>query len=114
MGADFPINENTNIRGLVARFPRLQAVFASYGLPCAGCHAASYETIAQGAGSHGIAVDGLLADLRQAVRNYDPSPAFVEKGQPSIRRIIAIASGKGGVGKSSVTGLLAVTLARRG
>lgn len=31
-----------------------------------------------------------------------------------IQRVIAIGSGKGGVGKSSVTGLLAVTLARQG
>ncbi|MDI6710688.1 MAG: Mrp/NBP35 family ATP-binding protein [Bacillota bacterium] len=31
-----------------------------------------------------------------------------------IKRVIAIGSGKGGVGKSSVTGLLAVTLARQG
>lgn len=31
-----------------------------------------------------------------------------------IKRVVAVSSGKGGVGKSSVTALLAVTLARRG
>ena len=32
----------------------------------------------------------------------------------SIKRVIAVVSGKGGVGKSSVTAMLAVLMARRG
>ena len=32
----------------------------------------------------------------------------------SIRKVVAVSSGKGGVGKSSVTAMLAVLMARRG
>ncbi|MBO8127764.1 MAG: Mrp/NBP35 family ATP-binding protein [Peptococcaceae bacterium] len=42
-------------------------------------------------------------------------PTVLEPNDSSeIEHVIAIASGKGGVGKSSVTGMLAVTLARQG
>jgi Mrp family chromosome partitioning ATPase len=37
-----------------------------------------------------------------------------KKGNPAIKRVIGVMSGKGGVGKSLVTGLLAVSLQRQG
>ena len=42
--------------------------------------------------------------------------SFLEKANPksSIRKIIGIVSGKGGVGKSLVTSLMAVAMQRRG
>ena len=44
----------------------------------------------------------------------DPRVSLISERLRSIRRIIAISSGKGGVGKSLVASVLALTLARRG
>lgn len=45
----------------------------------------------------------------------EPAPRFAALNQlSSVGKVIAVASGKGGVGKSLVTSLLAVTLRRRG
>lgn len=44
----------------------------------------------------------------------DPRVAVIEKRLKGISNIIAVSSGKGGVGKSLIASLLAVTLARKG
>ena len=44
----------------------------------------------------------------------DPRVPLISERLRSIRRIIAVSSGKGGVGKSLVASILALTLARRG
>ena len=49
--------------------------------------------------------------LQDALRAARPSNPF---GEGSLTRVLAVASGKGGVGKSSVTANLAVALAARG
>ncbi|MHB1005211.1 MAG: Mrp/NBP35 family ATP-binding protein [Chloroflexota bacterium] len=43
-----------------------------------------------------------------------PPAAPTERPQNRVRHVVAVMSGKGGVGKSLVTGLLAVSLARKG
>ena len=53
----------------------------------------------------------------QITNNFESSPVTdkLPQGQFSnVRHVIAIMSGKGGVGKSSVTALLATTFARQG
>lgn len=44
----------------------------------------------------------------------DPRPYVIEKRMEEVRRVIAVAAGKGGVGKSSVASLLSLELSRRG
>ncbi len=51
-----------------------------------------------------------VMDRARRIARDDPSPTDI----PTSARVVAIASGKGGVGKSSVTVNLAVALARRG
>ena len=114
------------IREVVERFPGSERVFAAHGLPCAGCHVSTRETIRGGAAVHRLDLDALLADLHRYVADGTVPPARPKPGpsgktppmqrqaKPGIEHVVAIMSGKGGVGKSVVTGLLAVALRRRG
>jgi ATP-binding protein involved in chromosome partitioning len=59
--------------------------------------------------------DAQRAELRRTVRGTDAPDPVIPFAQPgSLTRVYAVASGKGGVGKSSVTVNLAAALARRG
>src|SRR5215210_6868616 len=59
--------------------------------------------------------DEQRAELRRAVRGTDAPEPVIPFAQPgSLTRVYAVASGKGGVGKSSVTVNLAAALAKRG
>src|SRR5215204_2389311 len=59
--------------------------------------------------------DEQRAELRRTVRGSDTAEPVIPFAQPgSLTRVYAVASGKGGVGKSSVTVNLAAALARRG
>src|SRR5579859_3791685 len=120
------------IHDVVSKYPQTTRVFQGHGLPCAACHVGAAESVAQGARTHSLDVNGLLADLNRVANGQEaegikPSvKAPVGRGiqlnivgSPSaqggkIRHIIAIMSGKGGVGKSLVTGLIAVALQRQG
>jgi hybrid cluster-associated redox disulfide protein len=119
------------IHDVVAKFPNTVKVFHGHGLPCTACSVGSRESIAGGARTHRFTPekrDQLLSDLNAVIHGETPSvapkKAPVGKGIPlnilsadpnrKIKQVITIMSGKGGVGKSLVTGLLAVSLRRQG
>lgn len=118
------LTQDTIIRHAVEAHPGIDQVFKAHGLPCTGCHVSTYETIAGGARTHSLDLGSLMTDLnafvatgavpapkRIAVHNTSANAPARREG---IKHVVAIMSGKGGVGKSLVTGLLAVTLRRSG
>lgn len=69
------------------------------------------------AGSEGQTAESEEAEEGQRPITYSdkqPVTGITQLVKPGIRNVIAIASGKGGVGKSFVTGMLASELARQG
>jgi len=119
------------IHDVVTKHPETVKVFHGHGLPCTACAVGARESIAGGARTHRFTPEKqalLVQDLNAAVHgepiSVAPKKAPVGRGIPlgmapagkdgSIKQVIAIMSGKGGVGKSLVTGLLAVSLRRQG
>src|SRR5436309_13285342 len=119
------------IHDVVTRHPATVKVFHGHGLPCTACAVGSRESIAGGARTHRFTPEKqaiLLKDLNAVINgepiSVAPKKAPVGRGVPltmapagkdgSIKQVIAVMSGKGGVGKSLVTGLLAVSLRRQG
>jgi hybrid cluster-associated redox disulfide protein len=119
------------IHDVVSKFPATVKVFHGHGLPCTACAVGSRESIAGGARTHRFPpekLDVLVNDLNAVINGQPtsvaPKKAPVGRGVPlnmlsgdpdrKIKQVIAVMSGKGGVGKSLVTGLLAVSLRRQG
>lgn len=119
------------IHDVVTRYPVTVKVFHGHGLPCTACAVGSRESIAGGARTHRFPpekLELLVKDLNASVNgepvSVAPKKAPVGRGVPltmstsdpnrKIKQVIAVMSGKGGVGKSLVTGLLAVSLRRQG
>jgi len=119
------IAPGTNIRELVARLPIAAGVLEAFGLGCSGCGVSKYETIEQGARAHGLRVEPIVAALREAGRSGTVPAISEEVRRPAVRapgafsgrgkiaHTVPIMSGKGGVGKSLVTAMLAVGLRRQ-
>ncbi len=123
--AEIEISPQTNIKELVVQLPIAAEVMNAFGLGCSGCGVSKYETIEQGARAHGLRAEPIVAALEQArrtgnlptIREEDRQPerrapgSF--SGRAQIAHVVPIMSGKGGVGKSLVTALLAIGLRRR-
>ena len=62
------IERKTAIEEVLARYPETLKVFEEFGLGCAGCKAALFESIEQGAQVHGVDVDKLIEGLVQTIR----------------------------------------------
>src|SRR5712691_2530176 len=126
------ITPDMTISSVVDRWPDAARIFARYGLSCASCSISKSETIHAGATGHGggrVNVEELMRDLNvladtgKLPDNLPAASATASMGgmkmrgmaeQKGIKHVIAVMSGKGGVGKSLVAGLLAVGLKRRG
>lgn len=119
------------IHDVVTKHPATVKVFHGHGLPCTACAVGARESVAGGARTHRFdpeKLELLLKDLNAAANGQPtsiaPKKVPVGRGIPlqmsnaapdrKIKQVIAIMSGKGGVGKSLVTGLLAVSLRRQG
>src|SRR5436305_12459571 len=120
------------ISSVVERWPDAARIFARYGLSCASCSISKSETIMAGATGHGggrVNVEDLMRDLNayaDSGKLPDNLPAANATAggagtkmrgaaeQKGIKHVIAVMSGKGGVGESLVAGLLAIGLKRRG
>ncbi len=48
------ITKNMTLGEIVSKHPESAGVIMSYGLHCIGCHVAAWETLEQGAKSHGL------------------------------------------------------------
>ncbi len=127
------ISPDMTVASVVERWPDAARLFARYGLSCASCAISKSETIAQAAAGHGagrVNMNELMTDLNryadtgalpEGLPAANAAPSLGAKGIPrgmaeqkGIKHVIAVMSGKGGVGKSLVAGLLAVGLKRRG
>jgi hybrid cluster-associated redox disulfide protein len=119
------------IHEVVSKYPQTVKVFQGHGLPCTACQVGARESVAGGARTHRLALESLLGDLNRVANGQEAEgikPAVkapVGRGIPlnimsqgstgtGIRNIVAVMSGKGGVGKSLVTGLIAISLQRQG
>ncbi len=61
------VKKNTPVEEVITRYPGTIPVFERRGLGCAGCRAALFENIEQGAKIQGIDVDALIAELNAAI-----------------------------------------------
>ncbi len=63
------VGPQDRIGDLVARHPATRAVFERYyGAGCFSCAGQAYETVAETAAMHGVALERILADLNDAVK----------------------------------------------
>ena len=76
--------------------------------------AAQVEGVAEVTVELGVMTAEQRADLRRLLRGTDAEPTIPFAQATSLTKVFAIASGKGGVGKSSVTANLAVAMAAEG
>src|SRR5215467_5694502 len=113
------ITSDMIIHDVVTKHPETVKVFHGHGLPCTACAVGSRESIAGGARTHRFPPEKLailVKDLNAAINgepvSVAPKKAPVGRGIPltmadtskKVKQVVAIMSGKGGVGKSLVTG----------
>ncbi|MEN6617195.1 MAG: DUF1858 domain-containing protein [Syntrophorhabdus sp.] len=61
------IDRKMSIREVLEKYPDSSRIFDEFGLGCAGCDAALFENIEQGAQVHGVDVEGLLEGLSKII-----------------------------------------------
>ena len=60
------VSIDSNIMEVIERYPKAAEIFAEYGLPCAGCVAASYESLADVVAEFGVDGDKLVEEIKQS------------------------------------------------
>ncbi len=65
------IEKDMSIEDIVKCYPETQKVFEDYGLSCAGCRAALFENIEQGASINGIEPEVLINALNNVIRKSE-------------------------------------------
>jgi hybrid cluster-associated redox disulfide protein len=66
---EFEITIDSNIMEVLEKFPRAAEIFAEYGLPCAGCAAASYERISDIIGEFGVDGEEFVKAINNSVES---------------------------------------------
>ncbi len=61
----FILNEKSNIIETVKNYPAAAQVFAKHGIPCLGCAAARFETLADIAEEFGVNVQELIKEIKK-------------------------------------------------
>jgi len=61
------IHGDMSIEEIVEQYPETLSIFKNYGLECAGCKAAIFKNIAEGASVFGIDLRALLNALNKAI-----------------------------------------------
>lgn len=70
------IHKDMKIRDVIEKYPETIRVFKNYGLECAGCSAALFENIEEGASIFGINIEALLDALNKVVKVNSMKSSF--------------------------------------
>jgi hybrid cluster-associated redox disulfide protein len=62
------ICKTMSVEEVLARYPHILPTFEHHGMSCAGCKAALFESIEEGADVHGIDADVLIGALNEAAK----------------------------------------------
>jgi len=62
------VKKDMIILEVLQKYPELFDIFMDHGVACAMCHAAEFETIEEGIGSHGIDVDKFVDVLNEKLQ----------------------------------------------
>jgi len=64
----FQLSVDSNIMEVLQKYPWAAEVFYEYGLPCAGCAAASYEKISDIIGEFGVDGDEFIEAIKKGIK----------------------------------------------
>lgn len=68
------VTKETNIAKLLTEQPEAAEIFLKYGMHCAGCMAATFDTIEHGAEAHGLSeetIEKIVRDINEKIEKKD-------------------------------------------
>jgi hybrid cluster-associated redox disulfide protein len=57
---------------IISKYPETAEVMMKYGLHCVGCHVAAFETLGQGAKTHGMSdkdIESMISEMNKLIKN---------------------------------------------